>query len=189
MAMPAVHTGPWTAEQVRALPDDGNRYELIDGELLVSPSPSLMHQRAVTGLWRALDAFCREHRLGEVFVSPADPEFAAGQVVQPDVFVVPRHDHTPLKSWADVRNLLLVIEVLSPSTARYDRVVKRRLYQREGVEYWVVDAAARVVERWRPADARPEVCDGILEWHAGSHAPTLTLDLVSIFGEVHGEGG
>ena len=68
---------------------------------------------------------------------------------------------------------LLAVEVLSPSTARADRTVKRRLYQRAGVpEYWIVDLEARLVERWRPADERPEVLTDTLTWRPVSPAPS-----------------
>jgi Uma2 family endonuclease len=190
MAMPTLHAaGEWTAEMVRALPDDGKRYEVVDGELLVSPSPVVSHQRAVGRLWRVLDDFCRAHGMGEALFSPSDVEFSPRRMVQPDVFVVPLDDGQYRREWSDIHSLLLAAEVLSPSTARYDRVTKRRMYQSEGVaEYWIVDCDARVIERWRPEDARCEICDGEIVWHAGSHAPTLTIDLAAFFREVHGEG-
>jgi Uma2 family endonuclease len=77
------------------------------------------------------------------------------------------------------------VEVASPSTARYDRGLKRRFYQRAGVpEYWIVDLDARIVERWRPGDARPEVLDGVLSWQPGPEAPALTIDLAAFFARV-----
>jgi Uma2 family endonuclease len=80
---------------------------------------------------------------------------------------------------------LLVVEVASPSTARYDRGLKRRFYQRAGVpEYWIVDLDARIVERWRPGDTRPEVLDAAISWQPEPGGPALTLDLPSLFGRV-----
>ena len=77
------------------------------------------------------------------------------------------------------------MEVLSPSTARADRQVKRRRYQRHGVpEYWIVDLDARLVERWRPADERPEILAERLEWRAVPEAPPLEIDLGEYFSEV-----
>ena len=79
----------------------------------------------------------------------------------------------------------ICVEVLSPSTARADRQVKRRLYQREGVrEYWVVDPDARVVERWRPEDDRPEIVTSILTWQPEPSAPAFELDLAEFFEDV-----
>jgi Uma2 family endonuclease len=88
MGMPA-HQTEWTAEMVRALPDDGKRYEVLDGELLVSPAPSMNHQRVVFLLARILDGYVRKHGLGEVFIAPTDVEFSPKRLLQPDVFVIP----------------------------------------------------------------------------------------------------
>src|SRR5436309_4474204 len=87
MGMPDAKT-PWTREMVLALPDDGNRYELIDGELLVSPSPRALHQRAVLCLYDRLGPFVRRHRIGVVGLAPSDLDLESGQLVQPDLFVV-----------------------------------------------------------------------------------------------------
>jgi Uma2 family endonuclease len=80
--------------------------------------------------------------------------------------------------------LLLAIEVLSPSTARYDRITKRRLYQELQIEYWIVDLDARVIERWRPGDERPEMLADRIEWVVPGHAVTWTLDLEAFFAAV-----
>jgi Uma2 family endonuclease len=110
----------WTREEVLALPDDGNRYELIDGELLVTPSPRGIHQRGVLSL--------------------------------------------------------------------YDRITKRHRYQRSWVaEYWIVDLDARVVERRRPADERPEVLAVSLQWESGGAPTPLEIDLVAYVREVWDE--
>ena len=173
----------WTAEMVRALPDDRNRYEVIDGELLVTPAPSWTHQRAVGGLLVRLATYLHGQTWAEVVTSPADISFHEDMLVQPDVFVVPLGlDARRGRHWTDIRALLLAVEVLSPSTARADRQVKRRLYQRESVgEYWIVDVDARVVERWRPADERPEIVSTILTWQPQRAAAPFELDLVEFF--------
>lgn len=177
----------WTREQVLALPDDGNRYELVDGELLVSPSPRMLHQLGVTALFRAVDAHARDHRLGVTLASPADLDLREGQLVQPDLFVIGHAPGARPNEWSEVGVPILVVEVLSPSTARYDRILKRRLCQRTGVpEYWIVDLDARVMERWRPTDDRPEILTDTLTWNPeGSTAP-MVLDLVELFREIHG---
>ncbi|HEX9563455.1 MAG TPA: Uma2 family endonuclease [Gemmatimonadaceae bacterium] len=79
----------WTAEMARTLPDGGQRYEVLDEELFVSPAPSLLHQRAVGRLFTQLGRYAREGGIGEAFVSPVDVEFSPRRLVQPDVFVVP----------------------------------------------------------------------------------------------------
>src|SRR5688572_31648450 len=87
MAMPA--TTRWTADMVRALPDDGKRYEVIDGELFVTPSPVLLHQRAAFALGMLLSDYVKAHAVGDVLLAPADVLSAKHVMVQPDVFVVP----------------------------------------------------------------------------------------------------
>ena len=186
MAMPA--TTRWTVEMVRALPDDGNRYEVIDGELFVTPSPALRHQDAVLAMASLVRPYVSAHGVGHVVVSPADVTFDDGSLVQPDVFVTPLVGARRPRDWSEVKALLLAVEVLSPSTARADRRVKLRLYQRQHVpEYWIVDVDARLVERWRPADERPEILAEHLEWQPDPALPPLGLDLPSYFREAIGE--
>jgi Uma2 family endonuclease len=175
----------WTVERVLALPDDGNRYEVVDGELLVSPAPSLPHQVAVPALYDRLKPYVSAHVLGRVLLSPADIEFDKRTLLQPDLFVAPLIKGRPPRSWKEIRSLLLAVEVLSPSTARADRQVKRRRYQRHGVpEYWIVDLDARLIERWRPADERPEILAERLAWSPSADLPPLNIDLPALFAEV-----
>jgi Uma2 family endonuclease len=93
-----------------------------------------------------------------------------------------------VKKWEEALPLRLAAEVLSPSTARADRIVKRRRLQRAEVpEYWIVDLDARLVERWRPGDRRPELLEDRLEWRPEPSLEPLALDLPALFREVHGE--
>jgi Uma2 family endonuclease len=176
----------WTPDQVRALPHDGKRYECIDGELLVTPSPRPAHQIALLALCRRLDDYVRQEALGQLLWSPADIEVEPGALVQPDLFVARTADGTSrIREWSDIAHLPLAIEVLSPGTARYDRGLKRRFYQRAGVdEYWIVDLDARLVERWRPTDERPEICAETLDWAPEGAAQPLSVDLGAIFAEL-----
>jgi len=174
----------WTAERIRALPDDGLRHEVVDGEHLVTPAPRPPHQDAVFVVSRLLHDYVKQHALGKVMFSPADLELDRKSLMQPDVFVT---RNRRVKTWKDALPLRLAIEVLSPSTARADRIVKRRRFQRALIEYWIVDLDARVVERWRPSDKRPEVAAEKLEWKPEPTLPPFTLDLVALFREVHAE--
>jgi Uma2 family endonuclease len=171
---------------VRALPDDRKRYEVVDGELLVTPAPSARHQRAVGGIHARLWSYLHGSVWGEVMMSPADISFSEDRLVQPDVFVAPLGPGgRRAQQWSEIRGLLLAVEVLSPSTARADRQVKRRLYQDERVgEYWIVDLDARVVERWRAGDDRPEIVAGTLRWRPDPSAAPVELELPPFFGEV-----
>ena len=132
-----------TWDHVQQLPDDGNRYEAIGGELYVTPAPSVRHQRVLKRLYNALERILEEPRLGEVLFAPLGVRFpATGEGVQPDLLFVSneRRDivaSDELKGAPD-----LVIEILSPTTAGRDTGLKRVLYERQGVaEYWIVDPA------------------------------------------------
>ena len=87
-----------------------------------------------------------------------------------------------IRQWSDIGGLRLAIEVLSPSTAKWDRGLKRVFFQRAGAdEYWIVDPDARLVERWRPADRRPEVIRDVLRWSPRQALAPLEIDLSALF--------
>lgn len=125
----------WTHEELDALPDDGMRHELLDGVLLMSPAPAMRHQRAITRVWRLLDAVCPPGH--EVFVAPFDWRPDQFTSLEPDVLMVPQSALTD----ANVVGVpAIVVEVLSPSTARIDRTAKMSRYFDGGVgQYWLVD--------------------------------------------------
>ena len=184
MSMPTLKR-QWTVADLADLPDDGNRYEVIDGELLVTPSPSWPHQTAVMELYSLLDAYVSAHELGYVFVAPADVVFSARRGVQPDLFVVPPVGGKRPTAFEQVKRLKLAVEILSPSTARADRVQKRFVYRDEGVpEYWIVDLDARTIERSTPTEARPEVIDERLVWAPEAKISPLEIDLHAYFSRV-----
>ncbi|MCC6929844.1 MAG: Uma2 family endonuclease [Gemmatimonadaceae bacterium] len=174
----------WTAERARALPDDGKRYEVLDGVLAVTPAPGWKHQHVVFALARQLDAYLRVNRLGRAIMAPADVEFSPTRLLEPDVFAIRDVLGRPAMDFGEVRHLLLAAEVLSPGTARHDRITKRRIYIEEGVgEYWIVDADARTIERWRPGQDRPEMIDATLRWEPAPSVPPLDLDVEALFAE------
>jgi Uma2 family endonuclease len=189
MGMPELAERYWTAADVRALPDDGKRYECIDGELLVTPAPRGLHQVALSDLFDRVSAYVRDNRLGRLLWSPADIEIEPGTLLQPDLFVAKTiRVENSLRDWVEITGLRLAIEVLSPSTARYDRVVKRDFYQRSGVEeYWIVDLDARLIERWRPGRPSPEVLTERLIWAPQGAAAPLEIDLTSYFASLGDE--
>lgn len=178
----------WTRDEVLALPEDGNRYELVDGELLVTPSPRPVHQLGVVALLALIRPYVEAHGLGRTFIAPADLDLLSGQVVQPDVFVTRLADGRVPARWTEVGIPLLVAEILSPGTARHDRFTKRRRYQQSGVPtYWVVDLESRMVESWTPGGVRPTMIDDQLRWEPGGGAPPLLIDLPNFFRDVWGE--
>jgi Uma2 family endonuclease len=180
MVMP--HTGHFTAADLATMPDDGQRYEVIDGELLVTPAPGGGHQLVVHALFRALDDYLRRHGNRDLMMAPADISFGTATVVQPDLFVGELATFRRTLRWADVRALYLAIEVLSPSTAPVDRGVKRALYQRQGVpQYWIVDMDARQIEVWTPNATSAAVHRDILTWRHPSVATSVTIDVGALF--------
>lgn len=187
MAMPALEARTWTADEVQALPDDpAFRYECVDGVLLVSPSPRTLHQSAVFVLGMTLEALLRPAGLGAVIPAPSDWVLDPRTLVQPDLYVVPLVDGRRPRADEERAHPLLFVEVLSPTTARFDRGVKRGRYQRAGIEYWIVDLDARLIERWTPGEERPSIHADRLSWQpAGAQAPLL-VELEPYFREVLG---
>jgi len=176
----ALQIEPRTRAALHALPDDGCRHELIDGEHIVTPAPSRLHQRVVLRLYEALREHVAAHRLGELAWSPADLALGDDEVLQPDLFLVPPALMQTAR-WEDISALTLVAEVVSPSSARTDRQAKRLRYQRAGVpHYWIVDPEQQQVEAWHPDSAAGEVWRGRLVWPVPSEA-SLVIDLDALF--------
>ena len=138
-----------TYRDYAALPDDGRRYELHDGELSMTPAPGTRHQRAIGALHVLLRAHVEAHRLGEIFLSPVDCILSDTTVVQPDlVYLDPTRAHLVTER-AIEGPPTLVVEILSPSTTRIDRVRKRELYAQYGIPYyWIVDPVAGTLEAY-----------------------------------------
>jgi Uma2 family endonuclease len=142
-----------TYEDYEALPDDGKRYEIHEGELSVTPSPTFRHQSVLAELLSLLRAHVRTHDLGEVVPSPLTVVLSNTAVVQPDIVYVakPRMNIVTAKGIVDGAPTL-AIELLSPSTSRVDRTTKRQLFERYGVPYyWIVDPDARTIDVYRAA--------------------------------------
>ena len=186
MGMPIAQERRWSVEDVWALPDDGNRYETVDGELLVSPTPRFVHQRAVSRLGFLLTAYVSQHGIGELLYAPYDVVLDPFTLVQPDVLVIHPVGMDVVRGAVPPPAPFLAIEVLSPTTARADRIRKRPRYQRAGIECWLVDLESELVERWTAESERPEVCTERLVWQpAGAGAP-LSLDVAAFMREVVG---
>ena len=186
MSMPALPDfpipGPYLqAAALAAFPDDGNRYEVVHGELLVSPVASNRHQALQMGLIEALLPYLQQAGTAVLRAAPLACEAGPDTRVEPDLVVLPRALAAQVATYR-VDQLLLVIEILSPSTARADRFTKRRLYQESGVPAcWIVDPDAGCVEVWAPAARFPEVCRERLTWTAPAAAEPLAIDLAVLF--------
>lgn len=145
-----------TYDDLLALPDDGLRHELIDGEHFVSPSPGSAHQLIIGNLHVLIREFLREHPVGVVMLAPFDVVFSQHDVVGPDLIYFSQQRFKAVVGEKNASGAPdLAIEVLSPFSRRRDEVLKRRLYERTGVqEYWVVDPDLEAVKVYRLVDGR-----------------------------------
>lgn len=142
--------GEWTVDDLDQSPDDGLQYELLDGLLLVTPAPSLVHQRVAGNLFVLLREACPPGF--EVFFAPVDWRPDLHTSLQPDLMVIRSSDATDTSVTAP---LVLAVEVLSSSTRRKDRVLKRSKYEESGVQsYWLVDPVDPTIEALDQMDGR-----------------------------------
>lgn len=140
----------YTYDDLRALPDDGKRHELIDGDFYMTPSPGFRHQKASKNLFVLLEHFIRAHDLGELLYAPFDVILSPTDVVEPDLLFVAKPNVARLSERGVEGPVDLAVEIRSPSTEHLDMDLKKKLYARFGVpEYWVLDPAARRVELYR----------------------------------------
>ena len=138
-----------SAEEFWSLPESVLPTEYIDGEIIVAPTPTVLHQRVVLNMASALREFVRRHGLGEMFVSPLDVVLSSGDVVQPDIFFLDARQVERAGTSNRVEEVpSFLIEILSPSSVKHDTVRKRELYEKNGVrEYWMVDVKERAVSQ------------------------------------------
>ncbi len=143
-----------TYDDFVSLPDDGSRHELIDGEHLMTPSPSRKHQAVVWNLTVMIGAYLERHPIGRAFAAPFDVVFSAFDVVEPDLLFVSNAREGAVLTPQHVRGAPdLIVEVSSPATRKRDETAKRRLYERFGVaEYWVVDPEIDTIKVYRQSD-------------------------------------
>ena len=175
----ATETRPWTLQELHRLPDDGNKYELVRGELFVTPAPSVDHETVIARLARVLEPYVAVNGLGLVY-RPRAVMRVEGSEVEPDLMVrqAPPRKRT---AWEDMPLPILVVEVLSPYTRRRDRMQKRKLYMDAGIaEYWMVDPekeSITIVQRGR-ADVTAR---DTLIWQPPSVSPALNVQLADVF--------
>ena len=148
----------WTYEEFMSLPEGGPfRYEIIDGELCMTPSPSPRHQEISGNLFEIIRHFLRSNPLGKVFDAPCDVVLSKDpiQVVEPDLLFVSK-EHLSIITEKNIQGIVdLTVEILSPSTATADRRVKHSIYERFGVpEYWIVDPETETVQVFRLSAGR-----------------------------------
>jgi len=173
----------WTYAEFARLPDDGNRYEVIAGELHMTPAPRPVHQQAAFEIGRLLGNFVVEHQLGWVLPAPIDVLFGEGDYLEPDLVFV-RRERVGIVSDRGVEGAPdLVVEVLSGSSAARDRGIKRARYAHFGVpQYWVVDPEAKQIEVYRMQEdpLHPEIVRDTLAWRLHPGAPELRLPVAEV---------
>ncbi len=137
----------FTYEDYKNLPSDGKRYEIIEGELIMAPSPKTRHQKVVGNLFIQLAHFIEEHSLGQIFTAPLDVILSAINVVQPDILFVSRERESIITEDNIQGAPDLVIEVASPFSEKLDRTIKKKLYHAYGVkEYWIANPEKETVD-------------------------------------------
>jgi Uma2 family endonuclease len=146
--VPGPRQGEWTYLHYAALPDDGQRYEIIDGALYaITPAPSVWHQKVVLRIARYLSTHVEDMGRGQVFIAPIDVELAYNVVVQPDILVILNEGKEKITPSRIIGAPDLVVEVSSPGTAGHDRREKQDAYAHAGIpEYWIADPLAQTVE-------------------------------------------
>ncbi|MBI5750453.1 MAG: Uma2 family endonuclease [Nitrospinae bacterium] len=127
--------------------EDEKRYEVMKGELIMVPAPFTIHQRVQINLAVILSNFVREKKLGKILVAPTDVVFAEDVVVQPDILFISNKRSDIIKEAAIMGSPDLIVEIVSPSSASYDTIEKRDVYEKYGVkEYWLVFPQEKAVE-------------------------------------------
>lgn len=172
---------PWTIEELHRLPDDENKYELVHGELLVTPPPSVSHETILARLTRVLDPYVARHNLGLVFHPRAVFRLGNAVQVEPDLFVRAAHPEDDPR-WEHAPAPILVVEVLSRSTRSRDFVKKRNVYRDEaGVpEYWIVDGEQSVIHVVRPGEPDRTESASVI-WHPNGASEPLRVLLEDVF--------
>jgi len=151
--MPLAEALKITAEEYRFLPEGGPRYQLIEGELHMAPSPTEAHQDNAGNLFVIISVYLREHPIGKAFIAPFDVYLTEHDVYQPDILYVSNRRRSIVEKTGVMGAPDFVVEVLSPSTARLDRTSKKKIYAAAGVpELWFIDPRRKTIEIFRLQD-------------------------------------
>lgn len=175
----------WTLAELHRLPDDGNKYELIRGELFVTPPPTEPHETIAARLTRLLDPFVAQHGLGFVYHPKAVFRTGKGSEVEPDLMVRLPHPAPTGRDgdWRTAPKPILIVEIASPSTRRRDRQQKREFYLESRIpEYWMVDAETRVITVVRPGEPDREESERVI-WRPAGVSDALELDVAAVFAD------
>lgn len=185
MAMPVRVSLPkrnmWTVADLERLPDDGNRYEILHGGLLVTPLPSAGHQGVAARLLVDLANWCRANT-GWRYLSPGGVYISETTWLEPDIAIYPAPEYLQ-QDWREMPPPVLVVEVLSKSTAKRDRHRKRPAYLAHGVgQVWIVNGRERLIERWTAASEFPEILRDEFTWAPDATKPPFVVTNAELFG-------
>ncbi len=139
--------GKYTYQDYLKLPEDGKRHEILNGELIMTPAPTPLHQLTSGAIYKLLSNYVEQHHLGYVLYAPCDVVLDEFHVVQPDILYISKANKKIISD-NNINGVPdLIIEIISPTTAYYDLVEKKDIYQRFGVrEYWLVDPKRRSIQ-------------------------------------------
>jgi len=174
-------TRHWTWEDFQRLPDDGNKYEFVYGDLWVTPPPTDYHETMLARLTRILDPYVEAQRLGLVYRAKAVFRIGREMEVEPDLMVRQAHPDHPRGSWETAPRPILVVEIVSPSSRRRDYGTKRELYvEKEIPEYWIVDGDERTITVVK-SGRDPVTVRDVLTWAPATASEPLTFELMRVF--------
>jgi Uma2 family endonuclease len=177
----ALEVRKWTLAEVHRLPDDGNKYELVRGELFVTPPPSVSHEEIAARLSALLTPYVEREGLGQVHHPRAVVRYE-GSEVEPDLLVRARHARPTGsdRDWNSALTPILVVEILSPYTRRRDRAEKKSLYMEAGVgEYWIVDPEERTITV--VSTAGEKTVRDVMQWAPAAAASALGVRVPELF--------
>ena len=168
----------WTLKELHSLPDDGNKYELVRGELFVTPPPTDEHETIAARLTRLLDPFVAANDLGYVYHRRAVMQLS-GSEIEPDLMVRKAHPR-PKTGWSKAPKPILVVQIISDSTRRRDYNQKKHLYMDAGVaEYWIVDASERAIAVVRPGEVDVLEAERVV-WRPAGVSSGLTIRVADV---------
>jgi Uma2 family endonuclease len=176
----------FTAEDYRNLPETGPRYQLVEGDLIVSPAPNRYHQDISRNLEFILCAYLKEHPIGKLYHAPFDVYLDEHNVFQPDILFVSKERFGILIPQGAEGAPDLIVEILSPSSARLDLDQKKKIYARHGVtELWIVVPETRQVQVYRLQEnpARPSAIYERTDVFESPLLPGLRIHAAEIFAE------
>jgi Uma2 family endonuclease len=184
--MPTPQQVQFTVEDYQNLPETGPRYQLVEGDLLVAPAPNRHHQEILGNLHFLIRAYLDEHPVGKIYATPFDVHLDDLNVLQPDLLFVSRERYSILTERGASGAPNLVVEILSPSTARLDLDRKKKLYARHGVvEFWAIVPETRQVQIYRLQEKpeRPTAIHEQIDEFQSPLLPGLTISASRIFAE------